>query len=162
MRCGAVILNRSKVGTKRFTLDDAVCPLDGSVEVMSHCSDLPPILGISFGGFLNSMEMMMGDASWIRYWAVLHCGSLSFWRDSDEQASDKPPLSRIDLTKCTNKKITPAACESSGAKVFVINHLVESSSGLFEEKRLSLSADTEQVCLSWIKTINETLGILRA
>ncbi|KHN78975.1 Anillin-like protein 2, partial [Toxocara canis] len=153
---------------ERVDATEAVSLIDcgvGTVRFGSHFhfTALPLDFGIVIEIYaMNSMEMMMGDASWIRYWAVLHCGSLSFWRDSDEQASDKPPLSRIDLTKCTNKKITPAACESSGAKVFVINHLVESSSGLFEEKRLSLSADTEQVCLSWIKTINETLGILRA
>lgn len=45
-------MNRNKVGIKQLFLDSAEYPLEDVIEVKSHCSALPPILAINFGGFL--------------------------------------------------------------------------------------------------------------
>uniref|UniRef100_F1KQ17 Anillin-like protein 2 n=1 Tax=Ascaris suum TaxID=6253 RepID=F1KQ17_ASCSU len=161
-RCGVVLMNRNKVGIKQLFLDSAEYPLEDVIEVKSHCSALPPILAINFGGFLNMMETVVEETSWTRYWAVLHRGTVSFWMHPDEQASDKPAVASLDLTKCINKKITPTAYKNKSLNMFVLDMLFDSALCVIEEKRVVLSADTEEFCIAWTQAINETLGILRA
>uniref|UniRef100_A0A915A681 PH domain-containing protein n=2 Tax=Parascaris univalens TaxID=6257 RepID=A0A915A681_PARUN len=161
-RCGTVLMNRNKVGVKQLSLDSAEYPLENVIEIKSHCSALPPILAINFGGFLNVMETVVEETSWTRYWAVLHRGTVSFWMHPDEQASDKPAIASLDLTKCISKKITPTAYKNKSLNMFVLDMLLDSALCVIEEKRVVLSADTEEFCVAWIQAINETLGILRA
>ncbi|KHN74761.1 Anillin-like protein 2 [Toxocara canis] len=42
--CGNVVLNRETVGTQRFYLNNVVYPLEGTIEIRSACSALPPII----------------------------------------------------------------------------------------------------------------------
>lgn len=77
----------------------------------------------------------MEETSWTRYWAVLHRGTVSFWMHPDEQASDKPAVASLDLTKCINKKITPTAYKNKSLNMFVLDMLFDSALCVIEEKR---------------------------
>ncbi|VDN28281.1 unnamed protein product [Gongylonema pulchrum] len=159
---GHICLNRDTVGMQKFYLDGAVYPLEGTIEIDSRCTTLPPVIEIDFRGFLTMYQMVAGLGSWARYWAVLRRGVVQFWKYPDDEASEKPALAYMDLSKCTDKKIGHASHEiCSRPNAFTVDLLVPSSPSLIEKKRVLLSADTKELCNAWLNALNETLEVLR-
>ncbi|MCP9261613.1 Anillin-like protein 2 [Dirofilaria immitis] len=156
--CGHICLNRDTIGMQKFYLDGAVYPLEGTVEVESRCTTLPPTIEIDFRGFLTMYQIIAGLGSWARYWAVLRCGVVQFWKYPDDEASEKPSLACMDLSKCTDKEINHASHEiCSRPNAFTVDLLVPKSPSLIEKKRVLLSADTKELCSAWLNALNGTL-----
>uniref|UniRef100_F1KRE9 Anillin-like protein 2 n=1 Tax=Ascaris suum TaxID=6253 RepID=F1KRE9_ASCSU len=158
--CGSLLLNRDAVGVRRLHMEDFIYPLEGTIELKSRCTALPPLIETAFRGFLTVCE---GEGEWVRYWSVLRSGMLHFWKCLDDEASDKRSVINVDLTKCVDKKVVPLSrglfpCPSN---TFGLNLLIEAAS-VSEIKRVLLSAETKEVCAAWIDAINETLDVLRA
>ncbi|VDK83908.1 unnamed protein product [Litomosoides sigmodontis] len=159
--CGHICLNKHTVGTRKFYLDGAVYPLEGTIEIDSRCTTLPPTIEIDFQGFLTMYQMIAGLGSWARYWAVLRYGVVQFWKYPDE-AYEKPALACMDLSKCTDKEISLAPHEiCSRPNAFMVELLVTTSPSVLEKKRMLLSADTKELCSAWLNALNETLEVLR-
>uniref|UniRef100_A0A1I7VPV9 PH domain-containing protein n=1 Tax=Loa loa TaxID=7209 RepID=A0A1I7VPV9_LOALO len=160
--CGHICLNRDTIGMQKFYLDGAVYPLEGTVEIDSRCTTLPPTIEIDFRGFLTMYQIIAGLGSWARYWAVLRCGVVQFWKYPDDEASEKPALACMDLSKCTDKEISHAPHEiCSRPNAFTVDLLVSTSPSLIEKKRVLLSADTKELCSAWLNALNGTLEVLR-
>uniref|UniRef100_A0A1I8EQC5 PH domain-containing protein n=2 Tax=Wuchereria bancrofti TaxID=6293 RepID=A0A1I8EQC5_WUCBA len=160
--CGHICLNRDTVGMQKFYLDGAVYPLEGTIEIDSRCTTLPPTIEIDFRGFLTMYQIISGLGSWARYWAVLRCGVVQFWKYPDDEASEKPPLACMDLSKCTDKEISHASHEiCSRPNAFTVDLLVPTTPSLIEKKRVLLSADTKELCSAWLNALNGTLEVLR-
>ncbi|CAG9536239.1 unnamed protein product [Cercopithifilaria johnstoni] len=160
--CGHICLNRDTVGIHKFYLDGAVYPLEGTIEIDSRCTTLPPTIEIDFRGFLTMYQIIAGLGSWARYWAVLRCGVVQFWKYPDDEVYEKPALASMDLSKCTDKEIRHAPHEiCSRPNAFTVDLLVPTSSSLTEKKRVLLSADTKEFCSAWLNALNGTLEVLR-
>ncbi|VIO93008.1 PH domain containing protein [Brugia malayi] len=160
--CGHICLNRDTIGIQKFYLDGAVYPLEGTIEIDSRCTTLPPTIEIDFRGFLTMYQVISGLGSWARYWAVLRCGVVQFWKYPDDEASEKPPLACMDLSKCTDKEISHASHEiCSRPNAFTVDLLVPTTPSLIEKKRVLLSADTKELCSAWLNALNGTLEVLR-
>ncbi|KHN70939.1 Anillin-like protein 2 [Toxocara canis] len=160
--CGSVLLNRDTVGTQRFYMDNVEYPLEGTVEVKSCCSAIPPIIETEFSGFLTMYEVVSGLGSWARYWAVLRRAAVHFWKYPDDEAAEKPSVAYMDLTKCVNLKVKRVELDiCSHPNTFSVDLLLWTRPCVMEKKRVLLSADTKAQCLAWIDAINETLAILR-
>uniref|UniRef100_A0A158Q8I2 PH domain-containing protein n=1 Tax=Elaeophora elaphi TaxID=1147741 RepID=A0A158Q8I2_9BILA len=160
--CGHICLNRDTIGMQKFYLDGAAYPLEGTIEIDSRCTTLPPTIEIDFRGFLTMYQVIAGLGSWARYWAVLRCGVVQFWKYPDDEASEKPALACMDLSKCTDKEISHAPPEiCSRPNAFTVDLLVSTSSSLTEKKRVLLSADTKELCSAWLNALNGTLEVLR-
>ncbi|EJW86340.1 PH domain-containing protein [Wuchereria bancrofti] len=135
--CGHICLNRDTVGMQKFYLDGAVYPLEGTIEIDSRCTTLPPTIEIDFRGFLTMYQIISGLGSWARYWAVLRCGVVQFWKYPDDEASEKPPLACMDLSKCTDKEISHASHEiCSRPNAFTVDLLVPTTPSLIEKNGL--------------------------
>ncbi|VDK76504.1 unnamed protein product [Onchocerca ochengi] len=160
--CGHICLNRDTVGMQKFYLDGVVYPLEGTIEIESRCTTLPPTIEIDFRGFLTMYQIIAGLGSWARYWAVLRCGVVQFWKYPDDEVSEKPALACMDLSKCTDKEISHAPHEiCSRPNAFTVDLLVSKSPSLIEKKRVLLSADTKELCSAWLNALNGTLEVLR-
>ncbi|KAL3994313.1 Cell division protein anillin family protein [Acanthocheilonema viteae] len=160
--CGHICLNRDTIGMHKFYLDGAVYPLEGTIEIDSRCTTLSPTIEIDFQGFLTMYQIISGLGSWARYWAVLRCGVVQFWKYPDDEASEKPVLACMELSQCTNKEISHAPHEiCSRPNAFTIDLLVPTSASLTEKKRVLLSADTKELCSAWLNALNGTLQVLR-
>ncbi|VDM98812.1 unnamed protein product [Thelazia callipaeda] len=160
--CGHICLNRDTVGIQKFYLDGAVYPLEGTIEIDSRCTKLPPVIETDFRGFLTMYQVISGLGSWARYWAVLRRGIVHFWKYPNDEACEKPALACMDLSKCIDKKINRASHEiCSRPNAFTVDLLVPTSPSLIEKKRVLLAADTKKLCNAWLNAMNETLEILR-
>ncbi|OZC11932.1 hypothetical protein X798_01113, partial [Onchocerca flexuosa] len=136
--CGHICLNRDTIGMQKFYLDGAVYPLEGTIEIESRCTTLPPTIEIDFRGFLTMYQIIAGLGSWARYWAVLRCGVVQFWKYPDDEISEKPALACMDLSKCTDKEIGHAPHEiCSRPNAFTVDLLVPKSASLIEKKRFA-------------------------
>uniref|UniRef100_A0A1I7XIB3 Autophagy-related protein 9 n=1 Tax=Heterorhabditis bacteriophora TaxID=37862 RepID=A0A1I7XIB3_HETBA len=158
VRCGYIVLNRDTVGTSKFYLDDAEYPLEGTIEVYSRCTTLPPAIEVDNRGFLTMYQTISGMASWERYWAVLRRGMVFFWKYPDDERMDKNPVAHMDLTKCTNEELIPCSAEQCPRPfAFSIDILVCTTPSIMEKKRVLLSADSRELLQAWLQAFNETL-----
>lgn len=58
--------------------------------------------------FQTMYQIISGLGSWARYWAVLRCGVVQFWKYPDDEASEK--VSMCNLTQERNSVIRFQRC----------------------------------------------------
>lgn len=168
--CGKLTLDRDSAGGDRqFYLDDVIYPLEGTVKLNSHCSSLPEAIDVEYRGYLHLFHdpNIQGESqpTWHRYWAMLHRGIIFFWSTpSDEMMkTSTPPLSQIDLTKCTNQSIEESREKTGNAEhEFHIELLIDHDPSLLEKRRVILAAESADHLSSWLNAINDTLYVLRS
>ncbi|PAV90042.1 hypothetical protein WR25_07662, partial [Diploscapter pachys] len=136
--CGHLNLTRDTVGECRFFLDDTQYPLEGTVEMFTHCTTLPQAIEIEHRGFLTMYNKIANGGDWERFWAVLHRGVIDFWRYPEDEQAEKSPLARLRLSDCTNPHVSSCSAEvSPRPNTFSIEILVSDPSSTVERKRWS-------------------------
>lgn len=61
--CGSLLLNRDAVGVRRLHMEDFIYPLEGTIELKSRCTALPPLIETAFRGFLVCCFVVQFDVS---------------------------------------------------------------------------------------------------
>ncbi|KAE9412967.1 hypothetical protein Angca_010101, partial [Angiostrongylus cantonensis] len=133
-RYGYVILNRDTTVAKKLYLDDAVYPLEGTIEVYARCTTLPQTIEVENKDYLTLYETR--SASWKRYWAVLRHGMIYLWDCRIDESFKKSPVAFMDLSKCTNDIVVacnPGQCVIENS--FTIDMLISTTPSIMKKKR---------------------------
>uniref|UniRef100_A0A1I7WC35 DNA 3'-5' helicase n=1 Tax=Heterorhabditis bacteriophora TaxID=37862 RepID=A0A1I7WC35_HETBA len=126
---GRLSLDIQSASRKMFTLQDPLHPLDGGimVKIKKYATDKT---NLSHRGFLSMYQRTKeGLGSWTRYWCVLNCGEMKFWRSPEDDANNKE-IGHVQRQGCVKPEM--------------------------EKLRVMLAADTKNDLQVWLDMINQT------
>ncbi|KAK6745666.1 hypothetical protein RB195_012030 [Necator americanus] len=150
--------------SRKLTLQDVMSPLEGSVVVKmkKHATDKSRTI---HRGFLSMYQRTRdGLGTWTRYWCVLECGEMRFWRSPDEERDGKQWLVLLDLQTCAGDGASTVNEVCPYPNSFHIDVWVPKEGGArqsngkpeMEKLRVMLAADTKAYLDSWMEIINQT------
>ncbi|KAH7731766.1 PH domain containing protein [Aphelenchoides avenae] len=154
-KIGSLVLNRGHVSRQKFTLTDAVYPLEGPVDIRMRVF-AEKSLALSHRGFLSVYQVVDGYSSWTRFWCVLRDSVLNCWKWPEDEDKKSPALSLV-LAQC----VSPIKAVSNDLVSFqhaIDMHLaVITRGGETEHIKLMLAADTKAEMDIWTAKLNKEI-----